>query len=154
MAVRFPNALLFLSLRDMHNAHSTYALMAFTLLVLSLAACNQEQELPPVFSVSGEVTLDGEPMPEGEIAFVKVSEGIRDMLPIKDGKFEGGVLPGERKVEIRAYRVEKVGVEMYGDDAPESRINYIPPKYNEQSDLTATITESGPNEFKFEASSK
>jgi len=138
----------------MKNAPSFSALIAFTLFALSLPACNQEQKLPPVFPVSGEVTLDGDPMPEGEIAFVKVSEGIRDMLPIKNGKFEGEVLPGDRKIEIRAYRIEKAGVEMYGDDAPESRVNYIPAKYNENSDLSATITESGPNELKFEVSSK
>lgn len=138
----------------MKTAPSVYALIAFTLFALSLPACNQEQELPPTFPASGEVTLDGDPMPEGEIAFVNVSEGVRDMLPINNGKFEGEVLPGERKVEIRAYRVEKANVEMYGDDAPDSRINYIPAKYNDNSDLTATITDSGPNEFNFEVSSK
>lgn len=138
----------------MKHAHSNFALIAFTLFAISLSACNQEQKLPDTYPVSGEVMLDGEPMPEGEIAFVKVSEGIRDMLPITNGKFEGGVLPGERTIEIRAYRVEKAGVEMYGDDAPETRVNYIPAKYNENSDLTATITESGPNELKFEVTSK
>lgn len=110
--------------------------------------------MPPTFPVRGEVTLDGEPLADGEIAFVKVSEGIRDMLPIKDGKFQGEVLPGDRKVEIRAYRLEKAGVEMYGDDAPETRVNYIPKKYNDQSDFTATITESGPNELQFAITSQ
>ena len=109
---------------------------------------------PPVYPVSGTVNLDGKPMAEGEIAFVSQQDAIRDTLPVRDGKFQGEIRAGQRKVEIAAYREERQGVEMYGDEAPISRINYVDPKFHSDSKLVASVNTSSANEYKFDVTSR
>jgi hypothetical protein len=109
---------------------------------------------PPVYPVSGTVNLDGKPMAEGEISFVSQQDAIRDTLPVRDGKFQGEIRAGQRKVEIAAYREEKQGVEMYGADAPTSRINYVDPKFNTDSKLVASVNTSSPIVYTFDVTSR
>ena len=117
------------------------------------SGCGEEPP-PPVYPVSGTVTLDGKPMADGEVAFVSVQDSIRDTLPVRDGKFQGEIRAGQRRVEIAAYREERQGVEMYGDKAPMSRVNYVDPKFNQLSTLTASVNTSSPNEYKWDVTSK
>ena len=121
-------------------------------LVVLFSGC--EPPPPPVYPVSGTVNLDGKPMAEGEVAFVSVEEGIRDTLPVRDGKFQGEIRAGQRKVEVAAYREERQGVEMYGDDAPVSRVNYVDPAYNTSSKLTASVNTQSANEYTFDVKSR
>ncbi|HEV7280106.1 MAG TPA: hypothetical protein VGN57_07835 [Pirellulaceae bacterium] len=109
---------------------------------------------PPVYPVSGTVNLDGKPMAEGEVAFVSTEEGVRDTLPVRDGKFQGEIRAGQRKVEVAAYREERQGVEMYGDQAPISRVNYVDPQFNSQSKLVASVNTSSANEYTFDVKSR
>ena len=104
--------------------------------------------------VSGTVTLDGQPLADGEIHFISKAEGTLDIVPIQGGKFEGQAKAGKRRVEISAYREEQPAAgagepTMPGADAP-TRVNYIPPQYNIESELTEEVTPDGPNQFTFE----
>lgn len=93
-------------------------------------------------------------MADGEIAFVSVEEGLRDTLPVRDGKFQGEIRAGQRKVEVAAYREERQGVEMYGDQAPISKINYVAPEFNSNSKLVASVNTQSANEYKFDVTSR
>lgn len=136
---------------------------SFVLTMLFLASallvslgCNSEPKGPPKTKISGTVNLDGKPLPEGEIAFVKVDQGVNDVLPVKDGKFAGEASIGERKVEVRAYREAKVeGAGGYTPpDATATKENYIPPAYNTNSKLTAKIEEGKETPLAFDVTSK
>lgn len=134
--------------------------LVFAVLVVASAlvasGCNSEPKGPPKTKVSGTVNLDGKPLPDGEIAFVKVNEGINDVLPVKDGKFAGEASIGERKVEVRAYRDAQVeGAGGYKPpDATPSKENYIPPAYNTNSKLTAKIEAGNEAPLTFDVASK
>jgi hypothetical protein len=116
-------------------------------LLLSLTGCGSN----PV-AVTGTVSLDGNPLPEGTIAFFDEAGGAPEQFPIKAGKFEGKVLPGKKKVEIRAF---KMGEPTKMDDKiiEASPVNYLPPRYNTESQLKAEVTSSGvePNSFKLDS---
>ena len=136
----------------MHKlSHSIAALLV--LVAIITIGCNGQRPVPKSYPVQGEVTLDGKPMKSGEVIFVSVAEGIRDTLKVEDGKFSGEVLPGERKVEVRSYIAKEGNTKMYGADAEPSYVNIIPKKYNEATELTATIKESDDNSFTFEVKS-
>jgi len=128
---------------------------SFSLLAAFLACCGcghrpaQEKTYP----VTGTVMLDDKPMVEGEIFFVSKQKGDFQILPIKDGSFQGQVKVGKRRVEIRAYRTAK-GVMLGPGSSEPSRENYLPKRYNEESTLTADVTPDGPNQFSFAVASK
>ena len=132
-------------------------ILACSLLVglASLVGCGPDMPADrPKAEVSGTVTFDGAPLPEGEITFSKVAEGVGDTLPIKDGKFLGQVSVGDRKVEIRAYRESKAATSMYGDDAPVSKENYLPAKYHTDSTFKADIPAAGAKDLTFAVTAK
>jgi len=107
--------------------------------------------------VSGTVSLDGKPLDEGTIYFKTAREGLIEQIDIKEGKFEGMAVVGDRQVEIYRY-VEKKPAKVRGKGPPSGfpalKMNNIPARYSTESTLTAAVTESGPNEFKFELASK
>ena len=110
-------------------------------------------------TVSGSVTLDGKPIPRGQIRFIPTSGPVWSAR-IKDGRFttEGtkGVPVGDLQVRIEAVRTPswyKGGVAPEGEDTPLEQ--YLPKKYNLQSELTMTIEPgSGAIEKDFQLSSE
>ena len=121
-------------------------LVALCLLVLLVAGCGPSG--PETYPVSGTVTWNGDPLPEGDIVFSPVDGSIApDAGKIVDGKFEFQAQPGEKRVEIDATR-ESGEVDPVMHMAP--REAYIPSKYNSESILKATVTAGGDNAFTFE----
>ena len=101
--------------------------------------------------VSGTVDLDGAPLAEGTIYFKTVATGSIEALPIKDGKFSGQAEPGERRVEITAYRsTPRPNDPMKG----EIQQSLIGSSYNTDSKLTAKVSPEGPNAFTFDVKAK
>lgn len=88
------------------------------------------------YTVSGTVTLDGQPVEEGEIRFLPTDgQGTPFAGPIVNGKFESRASAGQNRVEINATRESAT-------PAPDGLPNfesYIPAAYNSQSTLTVTI---------------
>lgn len=122
-----------------------------------IIGCGGDDAGPPTVSVSGMITLDGTPVPEGEVIFRSADGGggRADAAQIKDGEFAMESTLGKKKVEIRAMRpvagVETTQLETgEGGGAVEQ---YIPEQYNDKSTLSADVSESGETEFKFELTS-
>jgi len=130
-----------------------HGLAAVSVALLLSAGCDKSGK-DKLVAVSGTVTLDGQPMKDGEISFSTPGEPPQ-VLPIKDGAFQGEVKGGKRRVEIRAYKegVASGGMYKNGEMAAPKQ-NYIPDKYNNSSQLTADVTPGGQNQFKFEITSR
>lgn len=116
----------------------------------SLTGCSPKSE-PPV-EVSGKVTLDEQPLAEGELYFI--TPGMPpEILPIRDGNFAGKVNAGPRRVEVYAYREGKLLPTATMQSAP-SRENFIPERYNSASTLKEEVKRPGPNQLQFDLKSK
>ena len=102
--------------------------------------------------VSGKVSYQGEPVQDGLLRFVPVegTKGPASGAVIRDGAYTakaiGGVPLGKLRVEIRAFRKPANAPRREGPDLafrPEARKQYLPPKYNLQSELTVTLDSTG-----------
>ena len=137
------------------RATKAYLPLAFALLsCLALAGCDSGPPVKEMTTVSGTVQLDGQPMKEGEVTFSEPAKGAVDTVKVVDGKFEGQIQPGEKRVEIRAYRPGTPNTAMYGPDAKAEPENYIPAQYNTNSTVKETIGPEGKTDLKYEAKSK
>jgi len=111
---------------------------------------------PATYPATGTATFDGEPIPEGDIVFVSVDQST----PPAAGKITGGafrvdVPAGAKKVEIRASRLEKLPEGQTGAmGETEMMVDYIPARYNTQTELSAEIKAGEKNEFTFTLTSE
>lgn len=147
-----------------------------TLLLISVAAflsgCGGDTG-PERVGVNGDVTLDGQPVTEGTIAFVSLEGGRTCATPIKDGSYElphgAGPFVGPQKVTIMAF--EKTGQTITvtkslpgpPDEAPaippgglqiEETKQVLPARYNTASELTANLSSGNNNYVNFDLTSE
>ena len=126
---------------------------AIVALGLGLAILSGCSDGPRTYRVSGAVTLDGQPVPAGNILLIPAggSQGPEPGV-IQDGRYELKATAGLKRVEISAAKIRPGGARgAGGEPVPEE---YIPERYNMQSDLTAEVTADGKNAFDFELLSK
>jgi hypothetical protein len=97
-------------------------------------------------SVTGTVTLDGQPLKSGTIRFDSTDgRAAAADASITDGRFTAKMPPGDKRVSITAPKV--VGKrKMY--DTPDSPTvdtieELLPARYNSQSTLTLTVAPGG-----------
>lgn len=122
------------------------SLLVGSLALVCTAGCGKSSGLEKV-EVSGVVTLDGQPVPNGEIRFIPAAgtAGPISGGAIKDGayaaKAKGGVPLGNHQVEIRAFRANAKSQGQAGSPGFEGGAaeQYLDKRYNEQTTLTATI---------------
>jgi len=113
--------------------------------------------------VQGTVTVNGQPLEAGVISFVPVSgQGAGAGTEIEHGAYgirAKGLLPGEYKVAINAFRGtgKKTWDGMGEPNAPTSQKHYveeieqyIPAQYNDATELKSTITAGKANNLKFD----
>lgn len=108
---------------------------------------------PPTGMVSGTVNLDGKPMESGEISFILPGEAPA-AIPVKAGKFEGKAAIGENRVEIRSFRPGQpvmMGDKPVGEPVPQ---NFLPSKYNVETQFKEKIEAAGKKDLKFEVTSQ
>ena len=116
--------------------------------------------------VSGTVTFDGKPIPEGDIIFLPMGQtkGPSAAGKIVQGRYqihEKGPVVGTHRVVIHAYR--KTGRKIPNSTPPapgavreemiNEKIPYIPAQYNAKSTLSAEIR-TGDNQRDFELTSR
>ena len=125
---------------------SNPALRLLLLMLMSALGCGGAGE--DLESVGGSVSFDGQPLVDGRILFVPPqSTAAPVMAPIEDGQFALQIPSGAYRVEIDASRVDP---DQEGLDGLPAYVSYIPPRYNQQSELTAAITADGSNQLTFE----
>ena len=129
---------------------STFCLLVYALIATCCVGCGGRGG-PDRVEVSGTVTYNGTPIPEGTIRFVP---GPTSSVPlsgasIKEGAYNadqnGGVPVGTHKIEIEAFRkVQPSGQRATGGlhSNEEFRQQYLPDRFNKRSELEITI-ESG-----------
>lgn len=125
------------------------AVSAFVLGVsLLFAGCGRQSDsrIPPRDSVSGVITLDGEPIAKGSITFFSSEDsrrGIQASTSIVDGRYELLVTPGKKMVKIS--NVEETKPDIFED--------LVPVKYNLKTTLEVEV--SGENkQFDFQLTTK
>ncbi len=117
--------------------------------MLTLAGCGTPGvKLAPV---SGTVTLDGAPLAEGTVYFKTVATGAIEAFAVKGGQFSGNAEPGERRVEVTAYRSTPRPNDPMKGVTQESLVGA---NDNTGSKLTATVSAEGPNAFTFNVKAK
>jgi hypothetical protein len=144
------------------------AWMMPAVLGLFLAGCGGESDGLPREAVSGTVTLDGKPMPEGNIQFVPTetsttSIAVNPGAKITDGSYsiprESGPVPGTYKVVIYAGASggaanpdTKKAPGGARDKMAQQKLKpeLIPTKYNAQTELTAKVEAGKTNVFNFD----
>ncbi len=120
---------------------------ALALLVALLLVSGCGPSKPETVPVSGTVTWNGQPLPQGSILFQpEDGKGVPDPGDIKDGRYQLQAKAGKKKVEIRATR-ESGKVDPAMGAAP--REQYIPAEYNEKTTLRAEVKSGEKNEFNF-----
>lgn len=102
---------------------------------------------PPLADVSGTVSLDGKPMPTGEIHFEAVAQPPK-IMKIEGGKFSGQAFAAKNTVRIHLY---KDGPPASTDpEKKPMKIDVLPAKYHSESKFTEDVPEGGKSDYKFE----
>lgn len=131
-------------------------LSVIALLLVGFAGCSGPSGPPqdPRFSVTGTVTLDGQPLPDGFIAFESAEDVAAGRSPasaeIINGQYQLDATPGTKQVKI--FREEKTGeVDATGMEITRQT---IPARYNTRTQLEAQVADPGPTEVNFDLKSK
>jgi hypothetical protein len=132
--------------REEPTMHSRWCVcLSLAGLLIGLSGCGRGSP-PPRAGVRGTVTLDGAPMAEGQIMFLDAAgEGAPAFLDVKDGRFEGDVPLGKKKVRVLSFKKGKLKT---GEEDAVG-VQVVHPHYNRNTKLTAEVSSSGvtPSEF-------
>ncbi len=115
-----------------------------------LGSCSRE---PKLYPVSGSISLDGQPVSDGDILFLS-ADGARGPDPgqIKNGKYELKTTAGSKRVQISVSKIRPGGARgAGGEPVPEE---YIPARFNLESELTADVQKAAENVANFDLKSK
>lgn len=128
--------------------------LVFSAAAAAGAGCGRSDEFKHV-GVSGKVTLDGKPLPDGTITFVPLVSGPAAHTTIADGAYtiarSEGPAPGSYRVEISKSEPTGRQVPDYeypGKTVAETR-NVVPERYNVNSELKVEIKENDQQTFDF-----
>jgi len=124
---------------------------AALLCFFALAGCSPRPK--PVVEVEGEVTYDGQPVPNGIVSFLPEGRSGRPGGgAVAKGKYriypEAELAPGKYRVEIRWPKPTGEKREVGYGQSPDVFAEGLPEKYNAQSVLTAEV-EAGMNTVNF-----
>ncbi len=107
-------------------------------------------------TITGTVTVDGQPIPNGSITFMPADgQGQDGGGTIKDGKYTAKASVGEKFVTIDGFKVEGQRVADPGvdDRMIDNIVSIVPEKYRNKNELRATVKASG-NTFDFKLESE
>jgi len=93
-------------------------------------------------SVSGTVSLDGQPVKSGSITFVSTKSDAREGAVIQDGKFQVELPPGKYRLELSGQKVvgRRTQKDFEGkDETLEVTAELFPAKFNINSQLIEEI---------------
>jgi hypothetical protein len=128
------------------------------LLCLAAVGCGGRDRPPAYATVSGTVTLDGKPMPDGKIIFTTDGRPPT-ILDVVDGKYTGQAMTGTNKIQITRMRPASSVSQRLPPEA-QTRIRAregnhdpleetIPAEWNSKSTQTRVIEPGAPNVLDF-----
>lgn len=112
------------------------------LVALLCSGCEENIGADGFFDADGTVQWNGEPLQSGWIVFRATDGSSKNVAAeISEGAFTVNIQPGEKTVEITAERdvPGKFGIGPSGEKVP-AKEAFVPPKYNTESELKATLT--------------
>lgn len=117
----------------------------------SILGCSSGENYQPM---TGNVTVDGQPLEKGVITFYPNGPGTTVGGEIIEGQFklaqEQGATPGKYRVEIVAYRASgKSEFDVDLNTQVPIEIQILPARYNVKSQLEVEVADGGSNEFEF-----
>lgn len=144
----------------MSNSKNLIPIFCIGLILGCLTGCGGGGDFEEYPEVTGTVTLDGQPLTSGHISFQAdagggTGIGILDSAGAYSARAtrnQAGLKPGNYKVSVIAWK-EKPGVDKDGNpDMSVKGVSLIHQSYNDtkKSGLTASVSESGPNEINFD----
>ena len=136
-------------------------LLLLCVLTVGLTGCGDGDPLNRK-GISGTVTVDGKPVPNGSIGFEPlVAGGVGSGAVITDGKYsidkKDGLPPGKYRVRITGDDGQNFGVsegKMPGDEIMPARKSLVPESWNAKSKHEIDVTDQGPFVFDFQIGSK
>jgi hypothetical protein len=142
----------------LNSNKSPLSAIASTVVLLAILGCSKQDRT----AVSGTVTFDGQPLPAGQIVFEPTSAGRLGIAQIANGSYSmpaaQGPTPGKYVVRITATRPSGHKIATRGGRDKEAFVEpieqFIPSKYNEQSQLTTDVEGQGAIERNFTLTSK
>lgn len=133
--------------------NKTIVMLSVVSLCAAVAGCSRRAyEGDQRFAISGTVTVDGQPLDLGVIAFMPQGTGdnIKGRVagsPIRDGKY---TIPEEKGPTAATYRIEIHWNKRTGKQIPnpmdpsemtDELMEGLPDKYHKNSELTADVSE-------------
>ncbi|MEQ9407248.1 MAG: hypothetical protein RIK87_05955 [Fuerstiella sp.] len=116
-----------------------------------MTGCGGDPAGPEKFTVSGQVSLNGEPLPDGDVIFRSADGGHAYAGKIQQGSFSFEAEAGSKQVEIKSYRpVPGKTREDNPGEIVQVTEQVVPAKYNDKSELTVSVEAGGDNAFTFE----
>jgi hypothetical protein len=132
--------------------------MTRTLLAAAAAApllavgCGAPDPRSRSFEVSGVVTFAGEPVADGHMILMPEDATLPgDAGTITGGRFKFLASAGGKRVEIRATRPLPIPPGVVQDPV---FVDYIPPRYNQESMLRIEVVPGAKNRFEFHLTAK
>src|SRR3954470_20739040 len=123
----------------MRYSHLRSWLVAVT---IAAAGCGGASDGLPRESISGKVTLDGQPLATGKITFVPIGfEGPPAGAPVEGGSYsiarQEGPIPGTYSVSVYSLRLTGKSLPDPEDPTATTKETFegIPPRYNAKSEL-------------------
>jgi hypothetical protein len=121
-----------------------YIIVCMSGVLATIIFCGCGRRGPERVVVSGSVTYNGKPIPEGTVRFLPPQSSSMPATTaiIKDGAYQasglGGVAVGTYKIEIEAFRQapEQKASPMVRDIP---RVQYLPKRFNADSKMEITI---------------
>jgi len=106
---------------------------------------------PKMYPVSGEIRFQGELVPRGMISFIPDDPAQRTAATrIEGGKYNLRMTAGTRSIQIMATR-DNGPIDPVMGQAPQ--VQYVPERYNVETELHVEITPDGENLFNYDLQS-
>jgi hypothetical protein len=120
----------------------SFLIVSILLPVLFLSSCSPNDR---GIVISGNVTLDGTPIPNGQIHFLDQQTQVPAAAGIRNGKYSVSIEPGEKSVKVFAEKI--IGKIQRDPSQPNGEMidqteQYVPEKFNVKSELKITVVNS------------
>lgn len=129
-----------------------FGFVSIACFALALSGCGDGSS-----TVDGELLLDGTPVKEASVTFLKTGDGaMREGAVVKDGKFSMKLKPGDYRVEVTGRKVTGTRKQKDFDgkmEEVELTGELFPERYNVKSELKETV-KAGGNRIKLDLKGK